>query len=51
MYIPEMCTEVGEVGKFTADHKAEATQPSRREALRKAVTEKTRQGNASLTYL
>lgn len=22
----EMCTEVGEVGKFTADHKAEATQ-------------------------
>lgn len=26
MCIPEMCTEVGEVGKFIADHKAEATQ-------------------------
>lgn len=26
MCIPEMCTEVGEVGEFTADHKAEATQ-------------------------
>lgn len=51
MCIPEMCTEVGEVGEFTADHKAEATQPQVGVNLTKSVIEKTRQGNVSLTYL